>query len=335
MFKRRTKSNSNEKGIAELFEISLGSEKQWLLIRGEDVNNPILLFLHGGPGTTNIGIAATTQKELEKDFIVVNWDQLGAGLSFRKGISKDTMTLDKMVEYTKELMAYLLERFDHNKLYLVGHSWGSLLGIMTAKKYPQYIEKYVGVSQFAGGNESEKYAYDYCIKMAKQTQNKKALIQLKQIGVPPYKDWMQGLRIRSTWSSKLGGTVKTGNLQKIYIKNMLLNTEYHFMDLYKFLAGFTFSLSSLWPEVMKINLYEHVSELTVPAYFFLGKYDYTAPSILAEKFIENLKAPLKEIIWFNDSAHMCTIEEPVKFNTMLVEILKKTSKKNPQVIASR
>lgn len=117
MFKRRTNSNYSENGIAELFNMELGSYKQWVMIRGENKNNPILLFLHGGPGATNIGVAADTQIQLEKKFVVVNWDQLGGGLSYNKKIPKEALTINKMVQYTNELIQYLLQRFQKEKIY--------------------------------------------------------------------------------------------------------------------------------------------------------------------------------------------------------------------------
>jgi pimeloyl-ACP methyl ester carboxylesterase len=313
MLRRRTKNSDTGNGIAELFAIELGSYKQYIMIRGEDRNNPVLLFLHGGPGTTNIGVAADTQKALEKNFVVVNWDQLGAGLSYNKRIPKEALTINKMIEYTHELIQYLLQRFEHKKIYLVGHSWGSLVGILVAQKYPQFIEKYIGVSQMIDGKLNEKYAYEYCLKCAIERKNKKAIEQLEQIGEPPYSDWMRGLRIRSNWSNKFGAAVKTGSLTQIYMGKMLRSTEYRFADLLKFMSGFTLSLKYLWPEIMEISLYEKVDNLKIPVYFFLGRYDYQAPSVIAEKYIKDLKANTKEIVWFEESAHLCQMEEQEKF----------------------
>lgn len=313
MFRRRTKSDYNEKGIAELFSIELGGYKQWVMIRGEDKNKPLLLFLHGGPGTSNIGVAAYTQKHLEKSFVVVNWDQLGAGLSYSKEVPKEAVTINKMVEYTVELIQYLLQRFQKKKVYLMGHSWGSVPGILVAHKYPEYIEKYIGVSQMVNGELMEKDAYEYCLKCAAQTNNKKALEQLKSIGKPPYSDWMKGLQIRSNWNDKFGAVVKAGSVSKIYMGKMLKSTEYKLIDIYKFMAGFTLSIKSIWPEIMELNLQEKVSSLDVPVYFFLGRHDYQAPSKIAEMYAKVLKADTMEVVWFEESAHMCNIEEEEKF----------------------
>jgi pimeloyl-ACP methyl ester carboxylesterase len=313
MINRRTRNNYTENGISELFPVELGSYKQWVMIRGENKNNPILLFLHGGPGTANIGVAADTQKLLEKSFVVVNWDQLGGGLSYNKTIPKEALTVSKMVEYTNELIQYLLQRFQKRKLYLVGHSWGSLIGILVAQKYPEIIEKYIGVSQVVDGKLNEKYAYEYCLKCAARENDKKAIEQLKSIGEPPYSDWMKGLQIRSNWSNKFGAAIKNGSLAQVYMGKMLKGTEYKLIDIFKFMSGFTLSLKYLWPEVMEINLFERVEGLKVPAYFFLGRNDYQAPSCIAEMYVKALKAETKEIVWFEESAHMCNIEEEEKF----------------------
>jgi pimeloyl-ACP methyl ester carboxylesterase len=313
MVNRRTENNYTENGISELFPMELGSYKQWVMIRGENKKNPLLLFLHGGPGTANIGVAADTQKLLEEKFVVVNWDQLGAGLSYNKRIPKEALTVSKMVEYTNELIQYLLQRFQKKKLYLVGHSWGSVIGILVAQKYPENIEKYIGVSQVVDGRLNEKYAYEYCLKCAARENNKKAIKQLKKIGEPPYSDWMKGLQIRSNWSNKFGATIKNGSLAKIYMGKMLKSTEYKLIDIYNFMSGFTLSLKYIWPEVMELNLFEQVGELKVPAYFFLGRNDYQAPGSIAESYIKALRAETKEIIWFEKSAHMCNIEEEKKF----------------------
>lgn len=146
-------------------------------------------------------------------------------------------------------------------------------------------------------------------------------MQLKQIGKPPYSDWMKGLRIRSNWSSKFGAAMKNGSLAQIYMWKMFKSKEYRFVDMLKFIAGCTLSLENLWPEVMDINLYEKVDSLKVPAYFFLGRNDYQAPSIIADMYIKCLKADIKEIVWFEESAHFCHIEEEEKFALEMQNII--------------
>lgn len=321
MFKRKTAPIKTENGISELFPLKLGSYEQWILIRGQNKHNPILLFIHGGPGTPNIGVAADTQQLLEKRFCVVNWDQLGSGLSFYHNISKEHMTIAKMVEYTHALIQYLLKKFNQKRLYLVGHSWGSLLGILTAQRFPELIEKYIGVSLMVDGELNEKYAYEYCYECAISSNRKKAIEQLDKIGSPPYSDWMKGLQTRSNWSNHFRGALFTGNLASIYLSRMLKSKEYKVVDLYRFMSGFMLSLKNIWPEVMGIHLKEQVKELNVNAYFFLGKHDFQAPYKIAQEYISSLEANVKEIIWFENSAHMCHIEEQEKFQLEIIKLL--------------
>lgn len=322
MIKRRTKNDYDENGVTELFKINLGGHEQWVMIRSVNKNNPLLLFLHGGPGTSNIGIAADTQRQLEENFVVVNWDQLGAGLSYSKGIPEEALTINKMIEYTVELIHYLLQRFHKSKVILMGHSWGTVIGILISQKYPEIIEKYIGISQMVNGELNEKIAYEYCLGCAVKTNNARALKQLNSIGNPPYSDWTKGLQIRSRWSNTFRGAVKDGNLSSIYIKKMLKSSEYKLSDIYKFMAGFTLSLNKLWPEIMEVKLDEDIRGLKVPVYFFLGRNDYQAPSVIAEEFAKSLVAKTMEIVWFEESAHMCNMEEEDRFTFQILRICK-------------
>ncbi|MFX0079380.1 MAG: alpha/beta fold hydrolase, partial [Candidatus Hermodarchaeota archaeon] len=129
-------------------EITLGDLKQWIFIRGTDQKNPVLLFLHGGPGAPLLGMSSSRKydAELIKHFTVVHWDQRGAGKSFNRDIPVDSMTLDRFVEDCNELIDYLRNRFHTQKVFIVGHSGGTIIGIKTAHKYPEKIHAYVGVA---------------------------------------------------------------------------------------------------------------------------------------------------------------------------------------------
>ncbi|MFX1343243.1 MAG: alpha/beta fold hydrolase, partial [Promethearchaeota archaeon] len=134
--------------ISSLEEITLGDLKQWIFIRGSDQKNPVLVFLHGGPGAPLLGMASSRKydAELIKHFTVVHWDQRGAGKSFNRDIPVDSMTLDRFVEDCNELIDYLRNRFHMQKVFIVGHSGGTIIGIKTAHKYPEKIHAYVGVA---------------------------------------------------------------------------------------------------------------------------------------------------------------------------------------------
>lgn len=303
--------------INELVKIRLGDYEQSVLIRGKEQDSPILLFLHGGPGVANIGIAATTQTEWEEKFVVVNWDQLGGGLSYKKGIDKNAMTIEKMLQYLNELVLYLTKRFKKEKIIIVGHSWGSVLGLIYTSRYTEHVAKYISVSQPVNTELNEKIAYEYCWRKANEKNNRKAKKQLNQIGKPPYDEWEKGLQIRASWTNKFGAMTVKGTPAPIYIKAMLKGKEYGLSDFIKWFGGLSFSISHLWPEIMKVNMSDFVQNINVPVLFCLGENDYNASSELAEGYINKLTAKTKQIIWFENSAHMCFLEEKEKFNNVL------------------
>ncbi len=159
------------KGISSLEELTLGGEKQWIFIRGTDQKNPVLLFLHGGPGAPMLGISGSRKYDTEivKHFTVVHWDQRGAGKSLNSDIRVDSITIDRFVEDCNELIDYLRNRFHTQKVFIVGHSWGTIIGIKTAYKYPEKIHAYVGVAQEINGYEQQKVSYDFIVEEAEKS----------------------------------------------------------------------------------------------------------------------------------------------------------------------
>jgi pimeloyl-ACP methyl ester carboxylesterase len=124
--------------IASLESLFIGKVKQWILIRGKDFDNPVLLFLHGGPGTSEMCLLREYTAELEKDFVVVTWDQRSAGKSFAAKDPATSMNIDTFVSDTHELTNYLLYRFNKEKIFLMGHSWGTVVGVLTVQNFLHY-----------------------------------------------------------------------------------------------------------------------------------------------------------------------------------------------------
>lgn len=321
LFWRNTSSESDYKnGVYELKSIEIGGIKQWLLIRGRNKDNPILLFLHGGPGSAQISIAKHYFSRLEENFLVVNWDQRGAGLSYSRDIPKETMNVKSFVSDAKELIDYLRKTYNKEKIFLVGHSWGSALGVLTANKYPNLIEAYIGVGQVGDMVELERIAYKYVNDYAHKTNNTKAIEELERIGEPPYKDSVKCIKVRSKWTGKFHVRIYRDDMKKLVLR-MLTSSEYAFGDVFKLLKGGNYSVDSMWEEVSKLNLEEQVPELKMPVYFITGRHDYTVPFETSLKYFEKLKAPFKENIWFEDSAHCMPFEEPDKFQGTIIDKL--------------
>jgi pimeloyl-ACP methyl ester carboxylesterase len=307
--------------IASLEKVNLGGQEQWILIRGMDITKPVILFLHGGPGTSNMCLLRKYTDELEKHFIVVTWDQRGAGKSYQAINPYSSMTIDRFVLDTGELTQLLCHRFDRQKIFLVGHSWGSLLGILSIQKYPDSYHAYIGTGQIVNMQENEQISYDWTLAQAIKAEDKQAVRTLTEIGNPPYtgdgqKELMTQRRLLGKYGGELYGN-SNGAFPLIF-SNLISATEYTLLDKVNFFRGIFGSNHLLWQELLNINLKKQVLSFEVPIYFVLGRHDYEVPSILAEQYFNIIEAPKKEIIWFENSAHLANIEENEKFNDLLI-----------------
>lgn len=316
-----------ENSVASLEKVKIGGFYQWIIIRGHDIGNPILLFLHGGPGSAESAFAYKFQRDLEEHFIMVNWDQRGAGKSYSRKIPKDSMTIEQFILDTHEIIQLLLNRFNQEKLYLVGHSWGSILGTLVVSRYPELIHAYVGIGQVVNILDNEKVSYQYTIEQAKERGNEKALKQLKKLEPYPEKNIndTKPLKKQRKWLLKFNGVMHNESSWWPYIKITLGSPEYSLKDLFKYLAGMKLSITTMWTQLHEIDFPNQITELKVPVYICMGRYDYNTPFELAEKYFNQLKAPSKEFIWFENSGHMLNTEESEKFNEILInKVLKET-----------
>jgi pimeloyl-ACP methyl ester carboxylesterase len=307
-------------GIDSLEEIELGGVKQWILIRGWDKSNPVLLHLHGGPGAADISIARHFDTELVKHFVMVHWDQRGAGKSYDPNIPRESMNRDQLISDVRNLANMLRKRFHVPKIYLVGHSWGSELGILTAARYPELFHAYVGVSQVIEYDEAERISYEFVLEKAKQTGNATALEELQAI-IPPYKN-RDELLVQRKWLERFGGQSHFDLTFQDLIKIGLSSPDYTLRDGVKYFRGEDFSSSCLWQEGKSTDLFQQVPEIDVSVYFFVGKYDYNTPGELVERYFDALKAPQgKHIVFFENSSHMIPYESPKEYSDVLVKIL--------------
>ncbi|MEC0092068.1 alpha/beta fold hydrolase [Paenibacillus macquariensis] len=310
MFTRRTPIIENAPNqIASLEKQLIGGVEQWLLIRGHDRNNPILLWIHGGPGGAQIGFGRQYSSDLEKDFVVVNWDQRGAGLSYAKTISKNSMTIDRMVDDLIEIVQGLCRRFHQQKIYLLGHSWGTILALFAVKRHPELFHGYFAISQVVNMRENERISYEFALRSAKDTSNTKAFSQLSELGPPPWNKLSHD-HVHNKWLQKFGGGIfHDGNVMNLLIKPLMRGSEYRFFDIIKWTRGQLFSMNALQKELLELDLLNEVEEIKVPIAFCCGRYDYTAPSELAEGLYKAIQAPDKRWVWFENSAHSPIIEE--------------------------
>ena len=306
-------------GIETLEKIKIGGIDQWIQIRGQSTSNPILLFLHGGPGSGGIAQSRRFQASWEHHFTVVQWDQRGAGKSYSDDIPRKSMSIKQMKADTIELVDYLRKRFDREKIFLVGHSWGSYLGISTIKSHPQWFYAYVGVGQIVNMQEGEKISYNYTMQKAKEYGDENAIAQLNELAPYPSENNMpEKTMTQRQWLQAYGGAIHRETSFLPLFKDIALSPEYSMIDVLNYFKGMFFSLNSLWPSIMTINIHSQGYDFETPLFFFAGRHDYNGPSELALDYFEKIQAPHKDFVWFENSAHSPMLEEPEIFYKELV-----------------
>jgi len=306
--------------IYSLEKINLGGIPQTILVTGKDRSKPILLFVHGGPGFTEMALVRKYNRDLDKYFIVVNWDQRGTNLSYSPHIPRASMTMDQIVADGHELVTLLKKRFHRNKIFLLGHSWGSAVATIMASRYPQDFYAYIGVGQVANMQDNERVSTEFAMQMAVKENNKKAISELKNImPYPSPESTLPQLYTSRKWMQYYGGEVyKHHGASETFVG--VANGKNPLYDVKKADAGTTFSMESLWAPFLQTDLPRTVPELKMPIYFILGKHDYNVPYTLAEDYLKKLKAPFKKEILFENSAHLPPFEEPQKFTRVMAGI---------------
>jgi pimeloyl-ACP methyl ester carboxylesterase len=328
----RLQDSSSHIRLNALATIPLGGVNQSLLVQGKHESDPVLLFLHGGPGVPIIPFVRDfdANAKLQEHFVVVYWDQRGAGKSYDADIPAASMNIAQFLADTYELVEILRARFQTPKIYLVGHSWGSILGVLTVARHPELFHAYVGIGQAVDLQENEKISYQFALEVARKTNNQRALRQLIAIGPPPYQSYKEMLAERR-WVNRFGGGRRAARRNPISPLGIAGNTRpfsaLPVVDALDWLPGPYFSLEHLWDELQSVNLFQQAPTLEVPVYFLAGEYDYYAPSLIVQRYCQALNAPKgKTFIWFEHSAHAPPLEEPDKFYDVLVnQVLKNAS----------
>jgi proline iminopeptidase len=329
-----TKKIKTSSSISEANYLEINDRKQYVLIRGKDINNPILLFLHGGPGASATALLRKFNHELEDNFTVVYWDQRGAGKSFSKHITKQEITVENYIQDVEWLIDYLKNRFEKEKIFLVGHSWGSRLGIYAIQRNPENFIAFVGIGQELHSFRGELLSFQYTLQKAEEREHKKALKELEEMGPPQsghYKDmyatgFWGGVR-QKHWLLKLGGERYQKTNYTDWIFSIWFSREYSFADLIRYGKGSAFSAGNIIfdEQFNDIDFFKDIPTVEVPVYFISGAYDYNTPWELVKEYVDHLNAPHKEFILFEKSGHSPVFEEPKKFNNEIRRIYKENN----------
>ena len=305
--------------VAEVKYVRLGGVDQWVMIRGEDVANPPLIVLHGGPGMSEMGFFRHFNAPLERHFIVVHWDQRGTGKSFDRNIPRSSMTLERFVADLDELVEIVRRRFAKEKVAILGHSWGSALGAIYAARFPAKVSVYVGAGQIGDAAAGEYLSYSFGIAEAERRHDQKALKKLRAIGPPPYS--AKSVFVERTAVNRLDGQMGVAIIWKVG-RALFGRPESSIFDLPNLVRGFAFTLDAMWAEVSTLNLLKLVPALKMPVVIFVGRRDHWVPPETSVAYFEALAAPSKKLVWFEHSGHEAFVDEPEKFNLTMVELVR-------------
>ncbi len=305
--------------IAEISYLPLGGFDQWIMIRGENIANPVLILLHGGPGFPEMRLFRHFNAPLEKLFTLVFWEQRGTDKSFDRNIPPASMTVEQFLSDLDELVDTVRLRLGKDRVAIYGHSWGSVLGPLYCARHPQKVSAYIGTGQIGDWPASEAACIAFTLAEAERRGNSRALKQLRALGAPPHS--VQAMMVQRKWFSRFIGVARGVSLWK-FLKITLGRPESSIIDLPNILRGIGFSTRTMWSEVSALNLNDIVPELQIPVFFFLGRHDRVVAPEFGAAYFENLKAPSKQLVWFENSTHEPPIEEPEKFHAMMSELVR-------------
>ncbi len=304
----------NNKSVSKIEYIEIGEVEQCILTRGKNTDNPILLFLHGGPGMPMMYMAHEFQSCLEENFIVVQWDRRGAGKTYSRNIpSEESMNVRQLLEDAYTLIDTLKQRYHQDKVILVGHSFGTYIGSIMVTEKPELFSAYVSIGQVVD-SEKAKIFQEKFIKERAIIENRTDILNKLNDSIKPNYEYLL---------FEFGGELKNSKSFFPLIWSGLKAPEYKLSEVLNVAKGSAFSSAHMKYNVLSHSIYDEIKEYKIPIYFFVGKSDYTTPHELISKYYESIKSPKKEIVYFDDSAHFPFFEEPERFceeiNRVLLE----------------
>jgi pimeloyl-ACP methyl ester carboxylesterase len=307
--------------LSEKIYADINGSRQGMFIKSRDITQPVLLYLHGG--MPDYFLTGKHPTELESTFTVVWWEQRGAGISSGAAIPSQAVTMETLIADVVAVTDYLRQRFSKQKIYLLGHSGGTFLGIQTVARTPERYHAYIGVAQMSYQLQSECLAYDYMVREFKARGSKRAVRRLQGArvtltgGIPP-----AYVRFRDQAMHRLGiGTMR--NMRSLLTGLVLPSFQFREytltekVNLWRAKAGS--GISVLWNEMIATDLRRSVADLHTPIYFLHGRHDYTVNYALARSYFDAIKAPMKGFYTFDGSAHSPMFEEPRRFGQILRE----------------
>jgi pimeloyl-ACP methyl ester carboxylesterase len=304
--------------ISEKLFVNINGVEQGMFIKGKDSRSPVLLYLHGG--MPDYFLTERYPTGLDEGFTVVWWEQRGSGLSYNPGIPPESVNPEQLVSDALSLTQYLRQRFGQQKIYLMGHSGGTFIGIQAAARAPELFRAYIGVAQMSNQLESEKLAHAYMLQRFKDAGNAKMVRKLEAAPVTdsvPLPDAYLSVRDVAMHALGIGTTRDMKSVVTGLLLPSLVNREYTLREKIGMWRGKIFSGRRLWNTQLSTDLTKKVSRLEIPVYFLHGVHDYTVSYRLARSYCGQLSAPLKGFYTFSSSAHSPLFEEPTRMREIM------------------
>lgn len=303
--------------IAMMQRLPLGGVPQSVLIRGRSADAPILIWLHGGPGMDATGMWRRNNAVLEEHFLVVYWVQRGTGRSWSRDIPPESMRLSRFVADLDELIERLRQRFGQDRrIVLVGHSWGTSVGIAYARAHPEKLAAYVGISQVVDAVEGERRAYAFTLAEAQRRGDQEALADLQAIGPPPHT--LEALQRQRKWLDLYGGQWREPRSMASLIWESFGASEMTWFDGVTYPLGQDFSSVHLQGDIARVNWMRDAPQLGMPVFILAGRFDHNTDAGLQREYLDRLQAPAKRFVLFERSAHSPPFEEPAAFNSFMI-----------------
>jgi pimeloyl-ACP methyl ester carboxylesterase len=309
-------------GVERLEKVRIGGIEQWVSIRGEDRRNPVLVVLHGGPGYVDMPMSWWFGRGWEEYFTVVYWDQRGAGKTYLLNDPAKiapTMTLDRMVTDAEELITWVRKDLGKQKVFLLGHSFGTYAGVEIAQRHPEWLYAYIAVGQLADGPEGERRGWRFALAAARRDGNAEAVRDLEALApyaAPGKPLKLEDIMAERKWVEYYGGTMAYRKDNAADADLADLSPDYTEEEIQRIWEGNKFATPFLLPEVLSRDL--GVKKLDCPLILFEGRHDTNVNANVAAEWFAKVNAPEKHIVWFENSAHLPMTEEPGKFLVSLV-----------------
>jgi proline iminopeptidase len=300
--------------------IKVRAAELYVEIRGPHRGAPLLLWLHGGPGGPERPLFRYFNRDLERRFLVAYLDQRGAGRSFDRAADPARLTVEQHLEDLETVVSDLRRAYAKEKIYLLGHSWGTVLGLLHAKAHPETVAALISVAPVVSFSEQQRREYAFILAEAQRRGESGTLAELHKLGPPPYES-IDKVGVLERITTRYGGVdFEPRNRAAILVHGVLLGLATPW-EIPSFIEGLHVTQLAMHAELQRLDLRNEVKAIEVPLFFFLGRHDRHVDADLAASFFAVLRAPRKVLHWFERSAHNVPFDEPRLFNERVVEAI--------------